>query len=97
MAIFGIDVLTFLVVAPAVAAVIVLLLPKQAEIARWSALALATVIGAVAVWVFFYYNSNPVPADGMNYVLEVQVPWFSLIGASWHVGIDGISAAMVLL
>ncbi|HEX2905572.1 MAG TPA: NADH-quinone oxidoreductase subunit M, partial [Phototrophicaceae bacterium] len=60
-------------------------------------LALATVIGAVAVWVFFFYNSNPVPAEGMNYVLEVQTPWFALIGASWHVGIDGISATMVLL
>ncbi len=26
-----------------------------------------------------------------------NVPWFDLLGANWHVGIDGISATMVLL
>jgi len=97
MAILGIDVLTFLVIAPILSAVIMLLLPNNKSVVRWAALALSVAIGALAVVIFTNYQSNPVPAEGMNYAMEVNVPWFTLIGASWHVGIDGISAAMVLL
>ncbi len=92
MTILGIDILSFLVVAPAVAAVIVLLLPRQKDAARWGALALSVVIGALCVVVFFAYDRTEA-----GYQMVSQVPWFTLIGASWHVGIDGISATMVLL
>ncbi|MBI5669974.1 MAG: NuoM family protein [Chloroflexi bacterium] len=92
MTIFGIDVLSFLVVAPAVAALIVLLLPKQRDVARWAALGFSVVIGALCVVVFFNYDRTQA-----GYQMVSQVPWFALIGASWHVGIDGISATMVLL
>lgn len=93
MTIFGtIDVLSFLVFAPAIGALIVLLLPKQKWIARWAALAIATVIGGVSVAVFFAYN-NAAP----DYQFVIQTPWFELLGSSWHIGIDGVSATMVLL
>jgi len=93
MMIFGfIDVLTFLVFAPAVGALILLLLPQQKWIARWVALAIATVICGVCVAVFFAYNRA---APGFQFVLEKE--WFQLLGSSWHIGIDGISATMVLL
>ncbi len=90
MAIFGIDILTFLVIAPALSAVIVLLLPRA--VARWGALALATIIGALCIAVFFSYDRA-----AAGYQMVVNTPWFPLIGASWHVGIDGVSATMVLL
>ncbi len=93
MKIFGfIDVLSFLVFAPAVSALIVLLLPKQKWIARWTALALATIIGGVSVTVFFAYNRA---APDFQFVINQE--WFQLLGSSWHVGMDGISATMVLL
>lgn len=92
MQILGIDVLTFLVIAPALAAVILLLLPNNKVLVRWAALALATIIGGICVSVFFAYNR-----EASGYQMVVDVPWFTLLGASWHVGIDGISAAMVLL
>ncbi len=92
MTVIGIDVLGFLVVAPAIAALILLLLPQNKTVARWTALTFATIICGVSVATFFAYNSV---ASG--YQLEVQVPWFELLGASWHIGIDGISASMVLL
>ncbi len=92
MTILGIDILSFLVVAPALAAVIVLLLPKQRDVARWAALGLSVLIGALCVVVFFAYDRSEA-----GYQMVSQVPWFTLIGASWHVGIDGISATMVLL
>jgi NADH-quinone oxidoreductase subunit M len=90
--ILGIDVLTFLVIAPALAALIILLMPGSKVIVRWAALGLATVIGAICVAVFFGYDRTQ-----EGYQMVVNVPWFSLLGSHWHVGIDGVSAAMVLL
>ncbi len=93
MTIFGtIDVLSFLVFAPAIGALIVLLLPKQKWIARWTALGIATMIAGVSVAVFFAYN-RAVP----DYQFAIQTEWFQLLGSSWHIGVDGISATMVLL
>ncbi len=90
MAFAGVDVLSFLVFAPAIGALIVLLLPQNKWLARWTALAMASVIAGVAVATFFAYS-----ATGNQ--MTIQVPWFELLGASWHIGIDGISATMVLL
>ncbi|MGQ9908112.1 MAG: complex I subunit 4 family protein [Candidatus Flexifilum sp.] len=92
MFVLGIDVLLFLIVAPVVSGVILLLLPQNKALARWTALALGTAIGGVAIATFFAYNSA---ASG--YQLVMNVPWFEVIGASWHLGIDGISAPMLLL
>jgi NADH-quinone oxidoreductase subunit M len=86
----GVDLLSFLVFAPAIGALIVLLLPQNKWLARWVALAIATVIAGVSVATFFAYA-----ATGSQ--MTIQVPWFELLGSSWHIGIDGISAVMVLL
>jgi NADH-quinone oxidoreductase subunit M len=96
MTILGIDALSFLVVAPALSALILLLIPQQKVLARWVALALATGLGIVALAVFLDYTNTTLPA-GTQYHLEVSHPWFEILGASWHVGIDGISAVLVLL
>lgn len=92
MTILGIDVLSFLVIAPTIAALIMLLLPNNKALVRWVALSLAVLIGAVCVAVFFAYDR------GLGgYQFEQSVPWFELLGASWHVGVDGVSVTMVLL
>lgn len=93
MTILGFDVLSFLVFAPALGALLVLILPPNKMLARIVALAIATVIAGVAVSVFFAYQGLNLP----GYQLQIQVEWFQLLGASWHIGIDGVSAAMVLL
>jgi NADH-quinone oxidoreductase subunit M len=93
--IFGIDLLSFLVAAPALAALIMLLLPQQKVIVRWSALLLALALAYFSVVAFVNYQNAPLSESG--YALELKVPWFELLGASWHVGIDGISAMLVLL
>jgi NADH-quinone oxidoreductase subunit M len=92
MQILGIDVLSFLVFAPAFGALAVLLLPQNKTLARWVSLAIASVIAGVSAAVFFAYQTS---TPGYQFVLQTE--WFSLLGASWHIGIDGISAAMVLL
>jgi NADH-quinone oxidoreductase subunit M len=97
MTILGIDVLTFLIFAPAVAGLILMLLPQQKMVARVLALVFSVMIGGVSVAVFIQYQQAGLAVDQDQYMFVVKVPWFELIGASWHLGIDGISTSMVLL
>lgn len=90
--IFGLDPLSVLIFAPALGALLVASLPENKVLARWLSLAISVAIGALAVTVFFAYDRTD---PNMQFVSQVE--WFDLLGASWHVGIDGISAAMVLL
>jgi NADH-quinone oxidoreductase subunit M len=91
--VFGLDPLSVLVVAPALGALLVAALPRDNKVlARWLSLAISIGIGALAVIVFFAYDRTE---PGYQFVSQVE--WFELIGASWHVGLDGISATMVLL
>ena len=92
--VLGMDLLSALVVAPALAALLLLLLPQQKRLVRWVALGLGLGVALLAVLAFRYYQMGP---QGPGYVLEQSYPWFELLGASWHVGIDGISAVLVLL
>ena len=96
--ILGFDPLSVLIIAPALAAFIVLLLPKNKAVVRWVALIFSLLIGGLAVAVFFIYQQNA-PGSGAEsqYLFEVKIRWFELLGSSWHLGIDGISATMVLL
>ena len=92
--VLGMDLLSALVVAPALAALLLLILPQQKRLVRWVALALGLGVALLAILAFRYYQMGP---QGPGYVLEQSYPWFELLGASWHVGIDGISAVLVLL
>ncbi|GAB4521648.1 MAG: NADH-quinone oxidoreductase subunit M [Anaerolineae bacterium] len=91
--VFGLDPLSVLILAPALGALLVVGLPPNNKwLARWVSLIISLGIATLAVIVFFAYDRN---LPGYQFVSEVE--WFGLLGASWHVGIDGISAAMVLL
>src|SRR5689334_20427928 len=90
--IFGIDLLTLLIALPAVSALLVANLPDNKTVIRWVALILSLISGALAVTVFFTYRqASP------EILTTINAPWFPPIKASWHLGIDGISAAMILL
>jgi NADH-quinone oxidoreductase subunit M len=81
------------VALPLIGAVIVLLVPGTNKwIPRITALSISGVIGVLAAVAFFGYDQS---AGGYQFVVQEQ--YFSAIGSSWHLGIDGISAAMVLL
>jgi len=90
--IFGFNILTLLIFAPIVGGVILLLLPKNKLIVRWSALGISILTGVLALTVFNNYVQQP-----GDFRMVVNTPWFPLLGSSWHLGVDGISAAMVLL
>lgn len=94
--ILGIDILTFLILAPAFSALLVASLPSNKWIARWVALGLSVGLFIITAVVFADYVSA---SGGLNggYYLEKSYRWFTVLGARWHVGIDGVSAAMMLL
>lgn len=93
---FELDILTIIVFVPLIGAAVVGMVPAgNARMARWLALLFSgsVVIPSIVVFV------EALNADlGMNeYVYQSSTEWFSLIGSSWHVGVDGISAPMILL
>jgi NADH-quinone oxidoreductase subunit M len=93
--------LTVIVLSPIVTAVVILLLPaERKENARMFALA-ATVLGLLlAAFVYIDYRSNlpeagTLWADTLRYVEFHE--WIPSIGLNYIVGVDGMSATLVLL
>jgi NADH-quinone oxidoreductase subunit M len=83
-------VLTFLIVAPLVGAVLALLMP--AERAKSIALAFGVLELVVAAPLFWTYDPYGTAMQNV-----VSVPWIESWGIHYSVGIDGISLFMVLL
>lgn len=92
----GNNLLTVLLFLPLLGAVITAFLPKDPPaLARWVALIASLLPMALGVWIFYQVSHTDPDANGYYY--EFTAEWFPEIGASYHVGIDGISASMVLL
>lgn len=95
-------VLTGILLTPVIGAVIILLLKKEAKEQARIIAAMSTGIALLlALFVFFGYSvdqANTVNGDGGTYfAFEDHVKWIESVGISWHLGVDGISAPMVLL
>ncbi|MGC8945303.1 MAG: hypothetical protein ACP5N6_04000, partial [Anaerolineae bacterium] len=85
--------LSLILFIPLVGAGLVMLLPKEQDrLIKWVSLLISLIplVLSVIVWV----NFDP-GAPGYQFVERLE--WFPLIGASYHVGIDGIGLVMVLL
>jgi NADH-quinone oxidoreductase subunit M len=88
--------LTTLTLLPLIGAVVVFFIPRGHDnLARWIALAFSLVILVLAIAVFYNVQANP-PAPG-EWAFEEQAEWFPLLNSTWHIGVDGLSAAMILL
>jgi NADH-quinone oxidoreductase subunit M len=91
-----IDFLTLLTFLPLLGAVIVFLMPRGRENwARWTALGFSLVVLVMTIAVFYNVQSDP-PGPG-EWAFEEQAEWFPQLNASWHIGVDGLSATMILL
>jgi NADH-quinone oxidoreductase subunit M len=89
----GFDVLTALIVLPALGALAVAIVPKaRAELHRGVALLFTAATAALAVYVLTAFD----PGDA-GYQFETNRSWVSEFGITWHVGIDGISLFLVVL
>jgi NADH-quinone oxidoreductase subunit M len=85
--------LSFLVFFPLVAAVLLALLPKGAErsVRLWATLAAAI---EFAVSLPLWWRVIP-GAPGFQF--EESLPWIPVIGARYHIGVDGVSGLLALL
>jgi NADH-quinone oxidoreductase subunit M len=72
---------------------LILLIPgERRDEIRVTALAAAFIAMILSAWVYFSYDS----ATG-GYQLVEKYDWLPVLGISYHVGVDGISAPLVLL
>ena len=88
--------LTLILFAPTVAALILLLIPgKYVKAFRWGALGASILPFILTLVVWARFNPDPNPAAPFQFV--EQAAWYAAINSSYHLGIDGISLPMVLL
>ena len=87
-------IISIIVFTPLIAAVIMLLMNKDSknEI-RVLALSAAVFDLVLSGWLYLQVYANPTTA----YQFIEKVAWLPMLGISYHVGVDGISAPMVLL
>ncbi|MGD2049614.1 MAG: NADH-quinone oxidoreductase subunit M [Chloroflexota bacterium] len=87
------NILIFIIATPLVAALLILILPKdEKNLIRWVALGFSLVTFALVLITWFNYDRVHA---GIQF--EVNANWFPEIGASFHLGADGISLPMLLL
>lgn len=93
--------LTIITFSPIVAAILILMLPKErGEVAKMLGLT-ATVIGLVlSIWLYIDYNLNlPAPGTPWEETLRYteRINWIPEIGIQYYLGVDGLSLTLVLL
>jgi len=86
-------ILSVIVFTPILSSLLILLIPaeRKSEI-RVAALAAATIALFLSAWAYFAYD---IPAGGYQFVEKYT--WLPALGISFHVGIDGMNAPLVLL
>src|SRR5687767_4868604 len=93
MTIAGIPLLSLLIFLPLVGAAVVLLLPSdRLRAIRWTAFLVAAVtfLASIPLWTSFETARR-----GMQF--EEKVPWVEGLGITYHLGVDGISALLILM
>lgn len=86
-------ILSLILFSPILAAVVVLLLPKEkTALIRWVATLASLVPLGLSIWLWSAYDPTSV---GFQFV--ERAVWYEAIGSSYFLGVDGISVSMVLL
>ncbi len=85
--------LTLILFTPALAAVVLLVLPREEEkLIRWVAFSLSFLPLLLSLILWFEFEQTRA-----GFQFEEMAIWYSTINSSYHVGVDGISLSMVLL
>ena len=93
--------LSIIALSPIVAAAIILMLPKdRGENARMIGLATMILNLLLSLYVYIYYNQN-LPQPGTSWAETLafleEYAWIPSIGINYIVGVDGLSATLILL
>jgi NADH-quinone oxidoreductase subunit M len=87
------SILAWLVAVPVLAAVIVMLVPqRRSETVLPLGIALSMIPLALGFWLFFAFEKGEA-----GYQFVERATWYEPWGMSWHVGVDGISVALIAL
>src|SRR5664279_1601513 len=90
------SILTYIAGWPLLAALALVVVPRNYRVIIRAIAVLATLISAaLAVKMFCQYSGAPVDADGYRFVQ--QIPWVESLGISYHVGVDGLNVGLILM
>jgi NADH-quinone oxidoreductase subunit M len=92
--------LLVVLLAPAAATLAMFFLPRDSKKGVRTLAVLSTGLSlAVALWLFVAFPGAPdtVAAGDHAYKFSQKIPWVESIGLSFHVGVDGMGMALVLL
>ncbi len=85
--------LTLILFFPVLAAVIVLLLPKdKPQVIRWAAFLLSLVPLALSVYLWLRFQPGQA-----GFQFEERYTWYAALNSTLHLGVDGLSLTMALL
>jgi len=87
-----VPVLSIIALTPVTASLLIALFGRSPKAPRWIALAAAVVCLGSSAWVYATYDRT---VGGLQFV--ESVPWIPSIGASYTLGVDGISVPMLML
>jgi len=88
--------LLLLILLPLLTAVAILLMRNATQV-KWVALAGATLQFALAFALLFFFRQERMDGNNAQMLFELQYNWFPAWNISFHLGVDGISVAMILL
>ena len=88
----GLPVLSIIALTPVAGSVLIALFGRGQQVPRAIALLAGTICLASSAWVYATYDRA---AGGMQFV--ERLPWIPSIGASYTLGVDGISVPMLAL
>jgi NADH-quinone oxidoreductase subunit M len=85
--------LTLILFTPALAALVIFILPRdQKGLIRWTALILSLVPLMLSLLLWFEFDSSQT-----GFQFQQRAVWYEAVGSTYHVGVDGISLTLVLL
>jgi NADH-quinone oxidoreductase subunit M len=88
--------LTLLILLPLLTAVAILLMRNDVQV-KWTALMGASAQFVLALYLLFSFRKERAVGNVAQMLFEFQHNWFPSWGISFHLGVDGISVAMILL
>jgi len=90
------SILTYIAGWPLLAALALVVVPRNYRVIIRAIAVLATLISAVlAVKMFCNFNAALPDAEGYRFVQ--QIPWVESLGISYHVGVDGLNVGLILM
>ena len=88
--------LSLLILLPLLTAVAILLMRNATQV-KWVSLAGATLQFVLAFALLFTFRNERLAGNTAQMLFELQYNWFPAWNISFHLGVDGISVAMILL